>query len=97
MNTIDVGTLEALKRLLTIAEGNTHQSRRVADFLLAWWNAGSCGAFDLTSMWALDAAIVADMAVVFRYIGHSAHYPCQLGLGGRFESIVRNWRPELVK
>ncbi|WP_456304106.1 DUF7673 family protein, partial [Acetobacter pasteurianus] len=38
----------ALARLIKIAKGDTGQSRRVADFLLAWWNAGSCGSFDLT-------------------------------------------------
>lgn len=30
----------ALERLLKIAQGDTGQSRRVADFLLAWWNSG---------------------------------------------------------
>lgn len=33
----------ALERLITIAQRDTGQSRRVADFLLAWWNAGQCG------------------------------------------------------
>ena len=56
----------ALFRLIDIARSDTGQSRRVADFLLAWWNAGSCGSFDLTSLWALDWAIVEDMTKVFR-------------------------------
>jgi hypothetical protein len=30
---------EALMRLFAIARGDTGQSRRVADFLLAWYNA----------------------------------------------------------
>ena len=55
---------EALNRLLVIAQGNTGQSRIVADFLLAWWNAGTCGAFDITSTWALDDAIVRDVLIV---------------------------------
>ena len=38
----------ALERLIDIAQRDTGQSRRVADFLLAWWNAGECGGFDLT-------------------------------------------------
>jgi hypothetical protein len=29
---------QALENLLKIAQGNTGQSRRVSDFLLAWWN-----------------------------------------------------------
>jgi hypothetical protein len=36
----------ALTWLITIARGDTDQSRRVADFLLAWWNSGACGPFD---------------------------------------------------
>lgn len=40
----------ALERLIKIAQGDTGQSRRVADFLLAWWNAGDCGSFDLTNL-----------------------------------------------
>jgi hypothetical protein len=35
----------ALERLLEHGRGMTDQSRRVADFLLAWWNAGSCGSY----------------------------------------------------
>lgn len=86
----------ALERLLDIAKSDTGQSRRVADFLLAWWNAGSCGSFDLTTMWGCDRAIVDDMVTVFRYVGHNEHYPDALGYGDRFEAIVRAWRPELV-
>jgi hypothetical protein len=39
--------LAALDRLLAIAQADTGQSRRVANFLLAWWNAGECGGFHL--------------------------------------------------
>ncbi len=39
----------AFHRLVAIAQRDTGQSRRVADFLLAWWNAGECGGFDLTT------------------------------------------------
>ena len=34
----------ALERLIAIAHSDTGQSRRVADFLLAWWNAASAEA-----------------------------------------------------
>ena len=40
----------ALERLIKIAQGDTGQTHRVADFLLAWWNAGDCGSFDLTNL-----------------------------------------------
>lgn len=85
----------ALERLIEIARGDTGQSRRVADFLLAWWNAGSCGAFELTSLWALDAAIAKDLVLVFEYICVTAEYPDALDYKEEFAQILRSWRPEL--
>lgn len=87
--------LAALERLLVHAAGDCGQSRVVADFLLAWWNADACGAFDLTAMWSLDPAIVADMGTVFGLIGRVHRYPDSLGYGTPFEAIVRAWRPGL--
>jgi hypothetical protein len=89
--------LAALARLVKIAQGDTGQSRRVADFLLAWWNAGSCGGFDLTNLWAVDGAIAEDMAAVVRLIGNVHRYPDSLGYGADFEKIVELWRPELTE
>ncbi|RWG47944.1 MAG: hypothetical protein E5X53_26080 [Mesorhizobium sp.] len=86
----------ALERLIEIAKSDTGQSRRVADFLLAWWNAGSCGSFDLTNLWGVDTAIAEDMTTVFRLIARVQSYPDTLGYKGDFEAIVRSWRPELV-
>ena len=42
----------ALERLIRVAQSDTGQSRIVANFLLAWWNAAECGGFDLTDVWA---------------------------------------------
>jgi hypothetical protein len=93
-----VGTeWDALRRLVKIARGDTGQSRRVADFLLAWWNAGACGGFDFTNLWAVDASIAADMVAVMRLIATHQNYPDAYGLGPAFERIVAEWRPELVK
>ena len=85
----------ALERLLAHAQRDSGQSRRVADFLLAWWNSCSCGAFDLTSLWALDAAIMADMTIVFGLIGRIHRYPDSLGYEDEFKAVVQAWRPEL--
>ncbi|MXS77958.1 hypothetical protein ABF87_08280 [Nitrosomonas sp. JL21] len=85
----------ALERLIRIAKAHTGQSRRVADFLLAWWNAGSCGSFDLTALWALDDAITADMAIVFAFIARVSKYPDSLGYEADFKAIVHAWRPDL--
>ncbi len=86
----------ALQRLLRIAQQDTGQSRRVADFLLAWWNAGTCGGFDLTDLWAVDAEIAADMVAVIGLIARVHSYPDRLGYSEQFEALVREWRPALV-
>lgn len=85
---------ESLLRLLELAKGRTHQGRRVADFLLAWWNAGSCGGFDITSGWALDEEVVADVTIVFALALHVSEYPDALGYGAEFEQVEQAWRPK---
>lgn len=91
------GGVDALRRLIKIAKGDTGQSRRVADFLLAWWNAGSCGSFDLTELWNVDGEIADDMVAVFRLIADRNEYPTAYGFGRDFEQIIAEWRPELLK
>ena len=86
----------ALNRLVANAQGDTGQSRRVADFLLAWWNAGDCGGFDLTNLWGVDASVAEDMAMIFGYVAREHSYPDALGYNEQFQSIVRGWRPELT-
>lgn len=86
---------EALERLIDIARGNTGQSGKVANFLLAWWNAEECGGFDLTDLWGVDVAIAADMVAVFAMLAECRKYPDTLGYGKQFEAIVRASRPAL--
>ncbi|MFT0549140.1 hypothetical protein ACMHYO_22720 [Allopusillimonas ginsengisoli] len=90
--------VDALFRLIGIAEGNTGQSRKVADFLLAWWNAGTCGGFDLTTLWSVDTAIAKDILTVSGLIARRCQYPDSLlpSLGATFEGLVRQWRPEVA-
>ena len=94
---IKVSSMEhdALQRLLEIAARDTGQSRRVADFLLAWWNSGSCGGFDITTGWGVDSAIAEDMITVFALAVRCGEYPDTLGYGEAFERVVHAWRPEL--
>jgi hypothetical protein len=87
----------ALERLIQIAQGDTGQSRRVANFLLAWWNAAECGAFDLTEVWGVDTAIAVDMLRVFALAAGCRHYPDAMGYGKHFEAIVRAWRPAVTR
>ena len=86
----------ALRRLIETAKRDTGQSRRVAEFLLAWWSAAECGGFDLTNLFSVDDSIAADMVMVFVLIARVNKYPDTLGFGKDFEAIVREWRPELA-
>jgi hypothetical protein len=87
------GQREALERLLAIARGDTGQSRKVAGFLLAWWNAADCGGFDLTEVWGVDPPIAADMLAVFALLTGCRQYPDTLGYARQFEAVARAWRP----
>lgn len=87
----------ALERLIDIAYRDTGQSARVANFLLAWWNAEQCSGFDLTDAWGVDTAIAADMATMFAYVVMHRHYPDTLGYEKQFVGLVRLWRPCLAR
>ena len=85
----------ALERLIRIAQADTGQSRRTAEFLLSWWNASNCGGFDLTTLWGVDTQIAADMMTVFALVAGCHRYPDDLGYGEEFRRIVHAWRPAL--
>lgn len=84
-----------LVRLLEVARSDTGQARRVADFLLARWNAGQCGGFDLTHLWQLDDELVRAIQAVIGVIARTQCYPGSLGYGPAFQAVVAAWRPEL--
>ncbi|GGD58516.1 DUF7673 family protein [Pseudoxanthomonas indica] len=86
---------DAMERLIDIANQDTGQSSRVANFLLAWWNADSCGGFDLTDLWVVDQAIRSDMLTTLGLILKSHSYPDTLGYGAQFEKLISPWRPDL--
>lgn len=91
---MDEKTRDAFERLLRIARSDTGQSRRVASFILAWWNATDHGSFDLADVFAVDAEIARDMATVFSYIAtrRVAEYPEDYR--AEIEAIMRQWRPD---
>ena len=89
--------IAALERLVEIAQRDTGQSRIVANFLLAWWNAQECGGFDLTDAWAVDTSVAVDMLRVFALIAQRRQYPDAMGYRRQFEAIVRAWRPAAVQ
>ncbi|WP_088153969.1 DUF7673 family protein [Achromobacter xylosoxidans] len=90
--------MQALQRLIEIARRDTPQSKRVADFLLSWWNATSCGGFDLSDLWSVDAEIGDDMVTVIGLIRRSRAYPDTFGthVHDQFKALVALWRPQLL-
>jgi hypothetical protein len=83
---------EALERLIEIAKSDTGQSARVANFLLAWWNATRDGGFDLIDLWHLDQQIKDDMVAIFAVVAREWHYPDVWGYQAEFEALVERWR-----
>ncbi|WP_050450309.1 DUF7673 family protein [Achromobacter spanius] len=89
---------DALNRLIELARRDTNQSKRVADFLLAWWNATSCGGFDLADLWSVDKEIYDDMSSVMALVRRSRSYPDTLStpVHEAFKELVKIWRPQLA-
>lgn len=84
--------MAALSRLVVIAKSDTGQSGRVANFLLAWWNAKRDGGFDLTDLWNVDESIADDMISVFTMVARHRHYPDAYGREFDFNQMVTDWR-----
>ena len=84
----------ALKRLFEIAKHDSGQCRRVANFLLAWWDGDSWGHFPIHDLFNVDTAIAADMATVFTYLGQhpGAVYADHWGYRESMAELVERWR-----
>lgn len=81
----------ALGRLFDIADRDTGTSGRVANLLLAWWNARENGGFDLTDLWLMDDSVCRDCLLLIGYVAmHREYHEAEFGL--RFERIWRQWR-----
>lgn len=80
----------ALVRLFEIAKADTGQSRKIADFLLAWWNAADNGGWDPMDLWSLDAAISQDVMTVVGLFPRA--HPDGLGHDEDFYEVWRLWR-----
>lgn len=83
--------IEALARLVKIAQRDTGQSRRVADFLLAWHNAEENGGWNHYDLWSLDASIADDILSVLSLV-RSGKYPDSLGFEREIGRVWENWR-----
>ena len=87
--------LAAVQRLIAVARRDTGQSGRIANFLLAWWNATTCGGFDLTDLWCVDRDLKVDMLTVIGMIARLNEYPPALGFEQEFRDLLRARRPKL--
>jgi hypothetical protein len=89
---MDTKARAALEKLIDLAKTKSGQGRRVADFLLAWWNVKECGRFDMIDMWGLDDDIRPAMVEVFKFISTHQRYPDTLGYADDFDFIWQIWR-----
>jgi hypothetical protein len=89
---IETAPLEALGRLCAIARRDTGQSRRVANFLLAWHNAEENGGWDPTDLWNVDTAVAEDLLIVLKLASDSRRYPGDLGFEPEIKAIWQLWR-----
>lgn len=84
----------ALEKLLNVAHTDTGQGRRVASFLLAWWNAEVLGGFDLTDLANVDREISEDMVTIFTFLARAADVVYPSDYRDEIEKIIARWRPQ---
>ncbi len=84
--------LQALDRLIKVAEGPTGQSALIANFLLAWQHALEYGGLDLKELWGLDFELRKDAVAVFGIIAYAQRSPESLGYAEAFGKIARAWQ-----
>ena len=93
---MDEETQIALSRLVALAMDDTAASKAAANFLLAWWNAGDLGGFDLTQLWLLEDLAAADMIQVFGFVARNNLYPDVVMDRAEIEALITRWRPGLT-
>jgi hypothetical protein len=87
--------IAALGRLIRVAMRDTGQSRRVADFLMAWHNAEENGGWDPTDLWSVDTAIALDILATLKMLRCTRRYPGDFGCRQEMERIWELWRSPL--
>lgn len=91
-NTVVSEGAAALARLIPIALRDTGQSRRVADFLLAWQHAQENGGWDPTDLWSIDSAIAEDIIAAIKLLCAVRRYPGDLGFQREIERMWELWK-----
>lgn len=84
--------LLALERLFSIAQTDTGQARRVANFLLAWHNAKENGGWDPVDLWNVDQEIADDILSALALIRERHAYAEELGFRSQMEAVWERWR-----
>jgi hypothetical protein len=84
----------ALEKLLNIAHQDSGQGRRVANFLLAWWNAEVHGGFDLTDLANVDQEVSEDMATIFTWLAREEDVVYPYEYRSEIEQVIARWRPQ---
>ncbi|MGO4317769.1 DUF7673 family protein [Agrobacterium sp. MCAB5] len=84
----------ALEKLLNVAQDDSGQGRRVANFILAWWNAEVHGGFDLTDLANVDPHIAKDMATIFTFLARSEVLVYPTDYRNEIENVIGRWRPQ---
>src|SRR3546814_5648982 len=84
----------ALDRLIAIARSDTGQSRRVANFLLAWWNGEDWGHFPIADLFGVDATIATHTTTIVGFLGQheGAIYPVASGCKAEMIELVGRGR-----
>ncbi|HEX7855011.1 MAG TPA: hypothetical protein VF503_15080 [Sphingobium sp.] len=85
----------ALTRLIPLALSDTGQARRVANFLMAWWNGPDLGHFEIADLFALDIDVANDISTIIGFLGQSrrgAIYIDSLGFAEEMQDIIAMWR-----
>lgn len=85
----------ALEKLLNVAQGDTGQSRRVANFILAWWNADVHGGFNLADLADVDRDVCEDMVTVFTFLAREEDLVYPEAYKPEIIQIIRRWRPDV--
>ena len=83
---------QVLMRLFPVALEDSGQSRRVADFLLAWHNAPENGGWDPADFWNVDDAVADDLLAVLRFLRQHRQYPDDLGFRHEIQRVWAQWR-----
>ena len=84
---------DALDLLIPVARSDTHQSRRVANFLLAWWDGSRLGHFPIVDVAATDRELGEAMTIIQLFLAqNSMEYANLWGRRKDMEDIIDLWR-----